>query len=649
MHRIFCLIFLIQGLLSGITGLRAQIRVARIFGSNMVLQRDKAIRVWGWADSHARITVDFNGQHVTGQAGADGRWAVELRPMHYGGPFEMRISDKADQSNTIYLHNILLGDVWICGGQSNMEFPVSGWAKVDHSAQEIAQADHPSIRLFTVGRAMSFLPAADLISGIWKVCAPENIAPFSAVGYFFGRKLNRDLHIPIGLVSANWGGTLIQDWISWDSIGHLPAYKGFDPKDSVAIKNEMRTAKRSYDSAMLRDAGDINSWYKIKTNPNGWRQTKVPENWSETAWHDATGTVWYRKEITLTADQAAAQARLDLGVIDDRDVSYVNGILIGRTDNWYSPRKYKLPPDVLKAGVNVISVKLTNSDGGGGFIKDNNNPVLLLAGKDSIHLAGMWLARPSVLSTQFGVRLKGPNTFASQLYNGMIAPFNDFAIKGVIWYQGEQNTDSYPDAARYGQLFRSLISDWRSRRNTVFPFLWVQLANFDPGNSDPLHSHWALVREGQHKQLSLPETGEAIAIDLGVSNNIHPTDKQDVGYRLALSALKIAYGRNIVFSGPVFQSMKKKGSALILRFSNVGSGLMAKGSTEGRLNGFFIAGGDGVFMPADAFIVNDKIIVSSGNVKKPVAVRYGWADDPKGLNLYNKNGLPASPFRTDDW
>ncbi|UAY56875.1 sialate O-acetylesterase [Arachidicoccus terrestris] len=645
MRASICFVILLQWLLFFATAATAQIRVARIFSDNMVLQRDQPVKIWGWADSHEPVKVDFNGQHAIGMADENGRWAVLLRPMCYGGPHIMTISGTRD---TIVYHNILLGDVWLCGGQSNMEFPVSGWAKVNRSKQEIAQADHPEIRLFTVGRAMNYLPAADIQSGEWNVCTPENIPSFSAVAYFFGRKLNRDLHVPVGLISANWGGTLIQDWIGWDVIGKLPAYKGFDPKDSVAIESRMQTAKMRYDSAMARDAGELNSWFQLETDTAAWQETIVPEDWSHAPWHDATGTVWYRKEISLTADQAAKGAVLDLGVIDDKDVTYVNGVRVGQTGNWYSARHYHLPAGTMKAGRNVIAVKLTNADGGGGFVKDGHSPVLVWGGKDSMPLSGRWRARPSVLSTQFNVHFKGPNTFASQLYNGMIAPLNRFSIKGVIWYQGEQNTNSYADSKQYGQLFKMLIKDWRRKRKSVFPFLWVQLANFDPGNTDDLHSHWALVREGQHQALALPNTGEAVAIDLGESKNIHPTNKQDVGYRLALSALKVAYLKDSVCSGPVLQSMKRKGRKLVLTFSEIGSGLISKGNARGVVHGFVVAGRDGGFVPADALIKHGKVLVSSRKVKRPVAVRYGWEDDPEGLNLYNKKGLPASPFRTDN-
>ncbi|ANI88322.1 hypothetical protein A9P82_02785 [Arachidicoccus ginsenosidimutans] len=633
--------------IAGTASISAQITMPKIFSDNMILQRDKPLKIWGWASRGENVQVSFHGQ--TGKAVADnqGKWSVTLKPMHYDNNVsEMKISCT---ENTIEYKNILLGDVWICGGQSNMEFPISGWTKVNNAEQEIANANHPTIRLFTVEKSMNYLPAVDLKGGTWLECNPQNIPPFSAVAYFFGRKLNEDLKIPIGLINSNWGGTQIQEWIGWDSLSKLPEYKNINPNDSDGIAGAQAKAKTQYENAMKNDVGDVQQWFNPQTNIDGWQNDIAPKDWSQTLWHDATGTVWYRKEIVLTASQAAQSATLNLGVIDDKDVTYVNGKKIGETDNWYTSRSYALAKGLLKEGKNVIVVKLTNAGGGGGFESNANLLSLKFSGNDSIPLAIGWSAKPSALSTQFGLQEQGPNSFPAQLYNAMIAPFDELPIKGVIWYQGEQNTNTFEAAEEYRKLFPMLIRDWRAKRNYEFPFLWVQLTRFNPGSSDTLHSNWALVREGQHKALALPKTGEAVIIDLGASHNVHPTDKQDVGYRLALAGLKVAYGKNIIYSGPVFQSMKKEGNKLVLSFSNIGTGLLAKGSADGTLKGFVIAGNDKKFAPANAIIKGNTVIVFSDEIKNPVAVRYGWADDPQGINLYNKESLPASPFRTDNW
>lgn len=643
-----CVYYIVSSLLTVmlVFNADAQIRIAEIFKDNMVLQRDQPLKVWGWANKGQRITLSFNGSVKECIADNQGEWTVVLQPMNFGGPFEMNIFSQKD---SITLHNILIGDVWICSGQSNMEFPVSGWSKVNNADDEIAKANHPMIRLFTVEHSMSYLPAKDIGPGNWKLCTPETVPPFSAVAYFFGRKLNKDLSIPIGLINANWGGTRIEEWMGWEAIGKLPEFKNLDPKDSVLFEDRMARAKTQYDSACLREAGFLQHWYKEDTDVTDWDSTFVPMNWSQTPWHDATGIIWYRKEFILTAKQAELSASLSLGIMDDRDVPFINGVQVGQTDDWFTPRRYNITHGLLKAGKNTICIMLGNADGGGGFLGNKADISLNFDEGEPVALAGKWLAKPSVLSTWFGPFAKTPNSFPSQLYNSMIAPLNMFSVKGVIWYQGEQNTNTLENARAYQQLFPMLIRNWRHHRDKTLPFLWVQLANFDPGRIDSLQNLWAIVREGQHKALDLPNTGEAIAIDLGESRNIHPSNKQEIGYRLALAGLKVAYNKNIVSSGPVFKSMTSQGQNAILSFSDIGGGLISKGHSNGYLDGFSIAGRDRKFVRAEARIIGNKVIVHSKQIKSPVAVRYGWANDPKGIDLYNQQGLPASPFRTDNW
>ncbi len=362
MNKRICLVLLACA--AAAVGVSAQITMPKIFSDNMVLQRDKALKIWGWGEKEERVQVSFHGQNVKTITDSHGKWAVTLQPMTYGGPFEMKISG---EKNSISYTNILIGDVWVCSGQSNMEFPISGWTKVNNAEQEIANADHPTIRLFTVEKSMNYLPAGDLKGGQWLECNAQNIPPFSAVAYFFGRKLNEDLKIPIGLINSNWGGTQIQEWIGWDSLSKLPEYKNVSPSDSAAIEARMATAKEVYEHALKNDVGEAQQWFSPQTDISDWQASIVPKDWSQALWHDATGTVWYRKDIDLTASQAAQNPTLNLGVIDDKDVTYVNGEKVGATDNWYTSRSYALKSGILKEGKNTIVVELTNAGGGGGF------------------------------------------------------------------------------------------------------------------------------------------------------------------------------------------------------------------------------------------------------------------------------------------
>ncbi|PUZ30000.1 sialate O-acetylesterase [Chitinophaga costaii] len=627
-------------LLAAAHSLQAQVTLPKIFGSGMVLQRDKPLKIWGWASAGHTVQVHFNHQAATTHANANGEWAVTLKPMPAGGPYELDVIAAHD---SLVYKNILLGDVWICGGQSNMEFPISGWSKVVNAEQEIAQANHPDIRLFTVEKDMHYLPAKDIKGGQWLACNPDNIAPFSAIAYFFGRKLNQDLHVPIGLISSNWGGTQIQEWMSWDVAKTLPEYKDLNPYDSASMVASWAQARQQYDAAIHNDPGEQQQWYNPATDTTSWDNTPVPNDWSQTKWGAVPGIVWYRKTILLTSAQAQSAATLQLGVIDDNDVTYVNGQQVGAMNNWYTPRSYILPAHLLHEGINTLVVKVVNTGGGAGFESKANEVNLQLAGSSNLPLAGAWLAKPSVLSTQYNLHDTGPNAFPSQLYNAMLAPIIPLTIKGAIWYQGEQNANTLKDARAYAQLFPMMINDWRKQWKDTFPFCWAQLTSFQSSGNNI----WPYLREAQHNASSLPQTGEAVITDLGASHDIHPKNKQDVGYRLALSALKVAYHKNGVYTGPTYTSLKITGPYAVLTFANTGSGLIAKGT--GTLQEFVVAGADHQFVPAQAVIKGNTVIVSSAQVLHPVAVRYAWKDDVPDANLFNKEGLPASPFRTDKW
>lgn len=614
----------------------ANVTLPNIFTDDMVLQRDKPIKIWGWATRNEHVTVSFNGQKQKTKADGNGKWMVMLSPMPYGGPYEMIITGK----NQLHLTNILLGDVWICSGQSNMEWTLNN---TRDAKKEIAASNYPEIRLFTVEKKIAYQPL-DNVKGKWEICSPASSGNFSAVAYFFARKLQADLKIPIGLINSSWGGTNIQTWISWDLIGKRDQYKNADLAKLEKENAEMNEKRALFLAAMNNDKGESEKWFDINTPTADWKKMSLPTLWEQTEVGNADGIVWFRKEVDIPAAWEGKALTLSLGTIDDNDITYVNGTRVGGINMYNEDRLYTIAPSLLKKGKNIITVKVSDFGGGGGMYGDAQK---LWIGNDEQHLplAGDWQYKISVTNVSMGIRDYGPNSFPSLLYNGMIAPIINYGVKGAIWYQGESNTW---EAYNYRSLFADLIGNWRSKWGYELPFFWVQLANFMKPVENPSQSDWAELRDAQNYTLALPQTGQAVIIDIGEANDIHPRNKQDVGLRLALAAEKVAYGKDIVYSGPVYQSMTTNGNKIILSFTNTGSGLWAK-DKYGYLRGFSIAGADQKFVWAKAVIEGDKVVVYSDAIASPAAVRYAWADNPDDANFYNKEGLPASPFRTDNW
>lgn len=484
----------------------ADVELPAVIGDNMVLQRHQRVPIWGTADPGEEVTVTFAGQRVSTTTNRDGHWILRLTALAAGGPHEMTIAG----NNTIRLRNILVGEVWACSGQSNMQWSVRA---SNNAQEEIAAADYPMIRLLTVPRVPASEPVAD-IEAEWVVCGPETVPNFSAVGYFFGRDIHKELGVPVGLINTSWGGTPAESWTTRSTLEEYPDF-----------------------------APILDRWNQARDN--------YPEQKKK---HEEALAKWKEE-----AEKAKAEGK--------------------------QPPRQPGPPL---------------------FERKQYEP--------------------------------------SSLFNGMIAPLIPYAIKGAIWYQGESNAGR---AYQYRELFSAMIRDWRREWGQgAFPFLFVQLANFRAREPEPGESDWAELREAQSMALKLPKAGQAVIIDIGEAEDIHPKNKQDVGYRLALNALAIAYGRDIVYSGPVYRSMDTDGDTIRLHFDHVGGGLVAKGG--GPLKGFAIAGEDRKFVWADAVIDGDTVVVRSDQVARPVAVRYAWANNPE-CNLYNKDGLPASPFRTDSW
>lgn len=621
-----------------------QARLPQIVRDSMILQRDARVKIWGWASGGEKVQVSFAGKKYKTTTGADGKWLITLSPLKAGGPYTLQI----DASNHLTLKEILIGDVWLCSGQSNMVHQMSL-----HSvryAEDIMRANYPQIRHFWVPNITNLqAPQDNLPGGYWKWANPKDVGEFSAVAYFFARVLYEKYHVPIGLINASWGGTPIEAWTSEEGLKEFPNILSTlqKNKDTAYINGLNRRAFSGPRPAQTQDKGLTGAWYNTAYVPKGWRTINIPGYWEDQGIKDLDGVVWYRREFDVPASMTNVAAKVFLGRIVDADALYVNGKLVGNTTYMYPQRRYAIPMGILKTGKNLFVIRVTNNFGKGGFVPDK--PYQLIAGNDTIDLKGYWqykVGQANIRQQGFGgggAGISAPNQPAA-LYNSMIAPLLNYAVKGFLWYQGEANTGRPEE---YAKLQPEMITDWRSKwQEPDAPFLYVQLPGFMEMNYQPIESQWAAFREAQLKSLSVTNTAMAVAIDLGEWNDIHPDRKKDVGERLALAAEKIAYGeKDMVYSGPLYQSSATDGNKIILAFNNVGSGLITNDDEEP--GEFAIAGADKKFVWAKARIEKDKVIVWNDEVSNPMYVRYAWADNPVNPNLYNKEGLPASPFRTD--
>jgi len=624
--------------------LNAAVRLPHLFSDHMVVQRDRPVRVWGWADRNETVEVCFGHQTKKAKADKYGNWMLSLDKMPFGGPYIMEIKGR---SNHFSLKDIYVGDVWLCSGQSNMEMPVHGWGSVDNYQEEIKNAEYPLIRAFNVSKGMDVKPKSDC-DGSWVVCSPQSVADFSAVAYFFARKLNKELNIPIGIINSSWGGTEIESWIATDAYQNLPGrfkekYEDLKMTDFDLFVKENESNKELYQAAMENDPGINEKWYNPSTDISSWAKMQVPQAW-ENVLGNVDGIVWFRRTFTLPKEDKGDNATIQLGPIDDDDVLWVNGVKVGETRGYATNRLYDIPSGLLKEGENTIVVKISDYSGGGGMY-GNADDLYVKTAKGQYALAGEWFYQPSVTNKAFNYVNVSPNMYYGLLYNAMINPLIQFSVKGVIWYQGESNV---AEAYDYRTLFPAMINAWRAKWGYELPFYWVQLANYMAKDKKPQKSQWAELREAQTMALSLPQTGQAVITDIGDGDNLHPRNKQGVGLRLALIALYNTYGmKNIVSSGPVFKSMEIVGNKICIEYDHVGQGLFVN-NKYGYIEGFAVAGAGRQFEWAQAYLDGDRVVVSSSCVAHPVAVRYSWSDNPD-VNLFNKNGLPAAPFRTDQW
>ncbi|WP_240935486.1 sialate O-acetylesterase [Hymenobacter sp. HDW8] len=611
----------------------------------MILQRDTKVNIWGWAAPNEKVALKFNGKKYQATTGANGKWQIGLPALKAGGPYQLDIT----ASNHITLKDVLVGDVWVCSGQSNMETPMSRLR--DRFPEEVATANNPRIRQFTMPTSYSFKgPKDDIMGGNWVSVSPQSIGQFSGVAYFFAKDLYAKYQVPIGLIKNAIGGSPAEAWLSAEGLKQFPAYQqqGAQYKDSAlvaSIQQRDQAAGRAWQQRLYKaDRGQApgqTKWSAPDYDATGWATTGVPGFWADqTPLGQVNGVVWFRKEVEVPAAMVGKPARLELGTLVDADSTYINGQLVGSTGYQYPPRKYDFGPGVLKPGKNIIVVRLISNGGRGGFTPDKQYQ--LSAGGQILDLRGPW-------QYKLGATLPpapGSTSFQNQpggLFNGMVGPLLPYAIKGVIWFQGESNTGK---AQEYQQLFSAVIKDWRQQwQQPTLPFLYIQLANFMATRPQPGESGWAGVRDAQRQTLQVPNTGMVVTIDVGEWNDIHPLDKQTVGKRLALVARQVAYGeKKLVASGPLYQAMQVRDGKAILQFTSVGGGLVAKGGEP--LKQFAIAGADKKFVWAQARIEGNTVVVWHDQVPVPAFVRYAWADNPEGANLYNKEGLPASPFET---
>ena len=614
----------------------AKIKLPTLVSDGMVFQRNQKLNIWGKADANEKVEVKFLNKNYKTSADQNGNWKIVLPEQKAGGPYTMII-------NEITLKDILIGDVYLASGQSNMELPMRRLTPL--YADEIKNADNQNIRFFTVPQKYNFKsPQTELDGGKWEATNPQTIINFSGVAYFFAKELSEKNKVAVGIIHASLGGSPIQAWMDENSLKKYPEYIDEAKKwqNDELIKStesgEQALSKAWYTELDRSDVGLNQHWEKFDLNDSDWKTMQIPGSWEDKE-GSFDGSVWFRKEINLNKNQAGKAAFLNLGRIKDADVTYINGKKVGNVTYEYPPRWYDIPAGILKEGKNIIAVRISNGSGKGQFIADK--PYYLEIDGQKIDLKTEWKYKIGAKMEKMAPGTTFIRWKPTGLYNAMINPLINYNIKGALWYQGESNTGKPKE---YGDLLTTMIADWRSKWNRKdLPFFTVQLANFMEPKTEPVESNWAELRDQQRQvSLKVPNTGLAVIIDIGEWNDIHPLNKKTVGDRLALQALKVAEKKDIIADGPVYQSMKTDGNKIILSFKNGTDDF----EDVSEMKGFAIKNSDGKWFWATAKIEGNTIIVLNDAVKNPVAVRYDWADNPDG-NLKNKTGLPASPFTTE--
>lgn len=624
----------------------ADVQLPAVIGDHMVLQRESEAAIWGWASAgeSVRVSGSWTNTPVTVQADNKGHWMLKLPTPAAGGPYSVTIAG----DNSITLNDVLIGEVWLCSGQSNMEWPLAG-VDADDARAAIPKADDAELRLFNVPNTISLTPRIDC-AGEWQTSTPDTASRFSATAYFFGRALRRELGVPVGLVDADWGGTRAEAWMSAEALDAYPelvdqvAYvraASQGPNERASLQKEINT--RWWDR--IDQGANVSKDWFAPGKAADWKAMTLPANLGPDGLDQFDGVVYFRRDIELPTSWAGKPVTLNLGPIDDYDDVWVNGVHVGGMHDdgqWNVNRRYEVPGEAVKGGINTIAIRMLDQAGPGGVFGD---PGQMYVQRDDtrVSVAGPWMyQRGNALSElpQRGSLSVHANT-ATALYNGMITPVQPFTIRGAIWYQGESNVGTWK---LYQRVFPGLIESWRNAWGQGdFSFYFVQIAPFNYGGNEVQPP---LLREAQNYALQLRNTGVVVTTDIGNPVNIHPMKKVDVGERLAAWALANDYGRtDVAYSGPMQKGMIVDGSRIRILFDHAEGGLVARG---GDLTHFQIAGGDRKFVPAQARIDGDQVVVWSDAVPEPVAVRFGWGAAPEP-NLFNGAGLPACPFRTDDW
>ncbi len=624
----------------------AQPRLARLFSDHAVLQRQKPIPVWGWALPGEVVSVALAGQIQSVQADTSGKWQVVFTALEAGGPHTLEVSAPSGKTA---LRDVLIGDVWLCSGQSNMEWTV---AQADHYPQERQNADFPQIRHFRVDHVVSLEPEADLADGEWEVCSPKKVGGFTAVGFFFAREVYQKTGVPIGLLHSSWGGSQVESWISKEAMlssdllrdyaQNLPqSWEEADRRLERTIKKKVLgnpdASPTLEEEAAYRQADyDFSKW--ITADPM-WQW-----DWKGVwAWR---GNGFMGKMVDIPDEMTGQMTTLGLAENFSYNEIYINGQLVS-SGILKGPRRILIPPHTWQPGPNKLMIKMDRTiepEWFGLGLMGSANDLFVSTETQRIPLNDSeWKLMPSFAEPHFFAH--SSNNVGTAIYNAMIAPLLPYALKGVLWYQGEANAGR---AYQYRLTFPLLIQDWRARWKEELPFYFVQLSSFGAYQNSNQGSDWAELREAQTMALRLPNTGMAVTTDIGNPHDVHPTNKQDVGKRLAANALKYTYGQDVLPAGPMFEAVSFKKDYAVLSFRFTGSGLEAR-DKFGYLKGFEIAGNDRVFYYAKAEIRGDQVVVWHPKGLQPVAVRYAWANAPEDANLFNKEGFPACPFRTDSW
>lgn len=626
------------------------LRLSSMFSSNMVLQHGIEVPVWGIALPGSKVSIRLNHQTVVTKAGSDGKWLAKLPVQKIGGACKMRITNGG---STINLINVMVGEVWVCSGQSNMEMPVGDWGKVNNYQKEITAANFPDIRLLHLKKSASNTAEEEpelYDKEQWQQCSPSTVSRFSAAAYFFAKNIYTRYHIPIGLIQATYGGTVAEGWVSSASLKTMPDFT------NAVYDIEMHPQKevmQQYNSKLqywlqyvdARDSGNSHNkavWAGNDVDVSSWRTMTLPAYFDDAGLPDFSGVVWFKKKIIVGEKDKNKELKIRIGSIGDEDVAFFNGKEIGR-DKLPGKRIYTIPSAFVHEGENFLTIRLIIYRKYANIYGEAERFSVATGTGGTISLAGTWYFKIGYTnSSMLPPDAPDEPNRTTVLYNAMINPIIPFGIRGVIWYQGEYNVGR---ALQYKTLFPLLISDWRKQWNQGnFPFYFVQLANYNTIDCLPKASEWAELREAQTSALRLPNTAMAVAIDLGEAKDIHPKNKQDVGARLALIARAKIYGERIVYSGPAYYSHTVEGNTIKIKFTQTAGKLQTKGDTV--VKGFSIAAEDNIFHWATAIIKGNVVTVFSPEVLKPKAVRYAWADNPV-CNLYNRFGLPAVPFRTD--